>query len=253
MQLIQKIKIKDKIIHNFNKSAVNYDKIATVQLECAKYLVNQLIKNFNPQRINNILDLGAGTGFVSRLLVDKYPKSYYTLNDLSINMLNLAKQSLNINDKLINLIIGDLEKINFSYHDLIVSNLALQWVVDLEKTLLKFYQKTKFFAFSCLLNGTFTSWGDYFKDLEIKLPINFYPNLEELTKLLESLPAKQRFFKVKEYPLLFANPLMFMRYLKNLGAGVNYQPIGFSILKKLMQDKKPLTVTYKVFFGIIEK
>ena len=168
-------------------------------------------------------------------------------------MLNLAKHSLNINDKLINLIIGDLEKINFTYHDLIVSNLALQWVVDLEKTLFKFYQKAKFFAFSCLLNGTFTSWGDYFKDLEIKLPINFYPNLEELTKLLESLPAKQRFFKVKEYPLLFANPLMFMQYLKNLGAGVNYQPIGFSILKKLMQDKKPLTVTYKVFFAIIEK
>ena len=120
-----KNQMKDRITNNFNRSAINYDKVAVVQLECAKYLVKQLIKKFNPKNIKNILDLGAGTGFVSRLLVDNYPSSNYSLNDLSINMLNLAKQSLNINDKLINLIIGDLEKNNFDQKP--HNNIAYGW------------------------------------------------------------------------------------------------------------------------------
>ena len=41
--------------------------------------------------ISDILDLGAGTGFLTKYLYDKYPNANYKLIDVSEQMLEIAK------------------------------------------------------------------------------------------------------------------------------------------------------------------
>ncbi len=53
---------------------------------------------------------------------------------------------------------------------------------------------------------------------------------------------------VMDVPISFDNPLLFMRYLKSLGASGSNNKMSLIKLKELLQEQKePLTVSYKIF------
>jgi len=81
-----------------------------------------------------------------------------------------------------------------------------------------------------------------------------YPTLDELILFFKQLKTDKIHFEVKDFKLNFANSLLFMRYLKKIGAGSVNSITPINVLKSLiLNNKKPLEVTYKVFFGIIKK
>lgn len=125
-------KAKSSIRQRFNRAAHSYDQYAHVQREAAGWLVDSLPKNSL-----KILEIGCGTGNLTRLLVEKFPEARIDALDFAETMVTYARQKA-----------GSAERVQFhcedgesfirttaARYDLVVSNATLQWFNDLPGTL----------------------------------------------------------------------------------------------------------------------
>lgn len=115
----------------FNKAASHYDHHALIQYEVGHRLLKRLdCIPFSPRYI---LDLGSGTGALTRELRSRFPDSIIVGLDLAHNMIQQALQSpLHQSHDLFYLCanMGSLPFKDQSF-DLIFSNFTLQWANDL--------------------------------------------------------------------------------------------------------------------------
>ncbi len=128
---------KRAIKKSFNRSASNYNQAAVLQHEVLSRLSERLdYINLKP---STILDIGCGTGKGIKKLTKHYSKAKVIGFDLAFNMLKQSKKEFGLFNKT-RLINADMENlpIKDDSFDLIFSNLALQWVNDLEQTLKEF-------------------------------------------------------------------------------------------------------------------
>lgn len=243
---------KQQIRNSFDNSHLSYDDAARIQKNCAQDLLSILeneLQSFYPK---TFLDLGTGTGTMSILLKKKFPFSKITLNDISPKMINLASNNLGNTD--VTLLQGDMEAVDFGYHDLIISNFAMQWVNDLKTTLEKSYQYSNVLAFTCLLDGTFKEWSVLFEEMSISTPVPAYPHKKDLMTFLLSLNPKKSKFTTSKFKLEFSNIREFIHYLKHIGASYSSVDVKVSDLKKILKySPGKFTVTYEVFFAILSK
>jgi len=232
---INKLKIKN----NFDQASSSYDQVAHIQEVCAALLVDYFIKEFPAFVPYNILDIGAGTGFSTKSLIKHFPSSHYLLNDISSNMLEQAKLKF-INYNNINFDCSDMELKEFEHYDLIISNFALQWTENLEEIIRKLKKKSKILAFTCLLDGTFKEWP---------FTLN-YPRREELEQNCILLNPKYFTSKIEEFNISFTSVKEFLLYLRKLGANGCDKNCNIIPLRKILEN--PITLSYKVFFGMLE-
>ncbi len=234
----------------FDAASASYDHVASVQQFAAEFLLRQLElnwPNFNPQ---SVLELGAGSGYLSELILARFPQSTLILNDLSAKMLDRAKSRLN--SAAITYVCGDFDELQFAEVDLLISNLALQWSTDLEKTLTKGYLSAKRFAFSGLLQGTFFEWDAVFKACQLPSPVHRYCTRREVETMLSALNPKDFFFATQTVRLSFENAHAIMRYLQNLGASLGQQALSVAELKRVIkQFQQPMQLTYQLFFALL--
>jgi len=84
----------NEIKNHFNNLAEEYDSRRKFILPCFDdfyYRSVSLLKYFNKD-FSNIVDLGAGTGLLTKVLYEMYPNANYTLIDVSQDMLKIAKE-----------------------------------------------------------------------------------------------------------------------------------------------------------------
>ena len=118
---------------NFSRYAESYDKYCDVQNLCAE----ELISKIGPKGFKSILDIGCGTGNFTRLLKDKFPNAKITAIDISRDMLRIAKEKLK--DQGVEFLEDDAETVILERRfDLIASNATLQWMDDLERSLVSY-------------------------------------------------------------------------------------------------------------------
>jgi malonyl-CoA O-methyltransferase len=189
---------KQKIEKNFDAASTSYEQVATVQKLCAQHLVNMLKAHFKTLNPSSIFDVGAGTGYVAWLLQYYFPAAEYTLNDVSNGMLNIAKRKFSGKENF-SFLPGDIEKNYFGKHELIVSNLSLQWADDLAYILKKLYAQSKNLAFSLLLWGTFDEWNARLNSFGLTDLIKVYPHQQWLQDLLQTLKPLALHIEVKEF------------------------------------------------------
>lgn len=238
---------------NFSRASSSYDNVAFVQKECATKLVNLLKSCFPEFYPQSVLDLGTGTGYIPEILFSFFPQSKFTLNDISPDMLEKTREKL-AGYKEVEFILGDMEILDFGFQDLIISNLALQWVRNLKKTIKKSYNNSGIFVFSCLLDGTFNEWSRIFTKYLLPVPTYRYPSKQELENYLLYLKPKKYFFSSQEFTLCFPSASEFIRYLKNLGANQGSQKIFLPDLKKIVKSyTDKIDITYEVFFGVLSQ
>jgi len=153
------LKLK-QIQTRFNKASRSYDDVAIVQKNAAKFLVDKLFnhQNFIPK---TVLDLGSGTGYITELLLKKFPKSSFYLNDIADEMVAVCKAKFSQATNIYYLP-GDMMRLNTDIYHCVVSNLALQWVSNLEDALRFFCSKSSnVFAFSTLFRWNIRGMGKY--------------------------------------------------------------------------------------------
>jgi len=242
--------LKD-IQQRFNQASQTYDGVAIVQQYAAHFLVDRMLidNHFEPK---TIFDVGTGTGYVAYLLSLLFKEAHFYLNDIADKMLNVCQNKL-ASLSHVHYLLGDVRTVKQASYDLVISNLAIQWIDDLT-TIIPFlnHQTTHTFAFSALLNGTFNEWKQI---LSLYQPFEIldYPTLDQLLQVCQSNKRRNQIFEYAcmDIPLSFPSAMAFMRYLKLLGASAAARSAHSHHLKKLIQcHSNSLTVTYKIFFGI---
>lgn len=124
----------------FDENADKYDKIRKLIIPCFDDLYNITRDLANSKREDpKILDLGAGTGLLTKYLFEKYPQGEFTLVDLSDEMLKIAKNRFRgLNN--FKYIAEDYLTYNFdNSFDMIISSLSIHHLEDENKK--KLYKK----------------------------------------------------------------------------------------------------------------
>jgi len=124
----------------FDENADKYDKIRKLIIPCFDDLYNITRNLANSKREDpKILDLGAGTGLLTKYLLEKYPQGEFTLVDISEEMLKIAKHRfMGLNN--FKYIAEDYLAYNFdNSFDMIISSLSIHHLEDENKK--KLYKK----------------------------------------------------------------------------------------------------------------
>jgi len=123
---------------HFEKAAKTYDAAAVLQREIAKRMGERL--DYIKHQPKTVLDAGCGTGFITKDLLKRYPKSQIISLDLALNMTLKTKEQGSWFRKP-RLVCADAEQIPLKDDsiDLIVSNLMIQWSNDLTKMFTGFH------------------------------------------------------------------------------------------------------------------
>lgn len=151
---------KVKLSRRFSKGAKDYDKYARVQ----KTMGDSLVSKAKDDGVKHILEIGCGTGYVTKKLIEKYPDAEIDAVDIAMGMIQHASSS--ISDDRVNFICGDVEEMQLTKkYDLIISNATFQWFNDLKGTLKKldsYLDDGGFILFSTFGVNTFTELKECF-------------------------------------------------------------------------------------------
>ena len=120
--------INKNLIHDrFAKNLENYNENAKIQKRMAERLVS-FVNNKKPQ---TILEIGSGTGFLTKFAVENFEFNYYKAIDIVENSESYIKEISSD----IEFVVADIEQYlscSSEKFDLIISNASLQWVEDFE-------------------------------------------------------------------------------------------------------------------------
>lgn len=271
---------KELLKKHFSKNAVNYDNYAVVQ----KRMANELIKIINPYKNNfsdrlKILEVGCGTGYLTRSIINAFPNARITAVDIASGMIDICRK--NIVKENVDFLCEDIEEVTLNDEfDIIVSNATFQWLNNFEKTLKKLcslLKKDGIICFSTFGSNTFNELHISYNKAKEKLKIandtkpgqTFY-NLEDLSDLcISSLGHKGILnftIKTKEFNQIeyFKSVKEFLCSVKKIGANnsnKNQNSKSPLIVKEMMKiydrcfrnDKNMVKATYHCMFLTIEK
>ncbi|TLX73068.1 malonyl-ACP O-methyltransferase BioC [Labilibacter sediminis] len=124
---------KDLLQKRFRCASKTYDKHAVVQKTMAGVLVDVAL-NHIPKKQNSMMELGCGTGLLTREITECFQAQDYTANDLvpevEENIRQIIGQKQNISFQFQQ---GDAERIDMgNKKDVIWSGATIQWIEDLD-------------------------------------------------------------------------------------------------------------------------
>lgn len=201
------MQLDPKLIKNkFKKSMDKYDENALVQKVMAEKLVDVLDK----KHYDKILELGCGTGILTRKISENISYEKYYVNDI-------VEKSKFYVDKIISeniFICGNAQKIKLPVKvDLIISNAMFQWFNNLDKVLEYYYS---------ILNdcGTiaFTTFSpDNFSEIKSVTGLTLdYKTVDEIREILGK-NFEVIYLENFDHKLNFTNPLEILAHMKNTG------------------------------------
>ena len=243
---------KDLVKFIFQKIINTYDNCAVIQKEMAHLLIEKILANCG-NSFDKVFEFGAGTGFLSKNMLNRISFKEYCANDI-IEESEFCIKNI-INDA--KFMAGDIEKINLEEKfDLIVSNAVMQWITDIDELLLKIHRNLTdkgFFAF--------TTFGEQnFK--EIKETTGVSLNYLKTETLKQKCAHK---FEITEFEeniqtLCFDSPLDVLKHIKYSGTnGIKTQNWTPSKLKKFDEYYRQsfginnrVTLTYNPVYVILK-
>ncbi|WP_432663574.1 malonyl-ACP O-methyltransferase BioC [Wukongibacter baidiensis] len=177
---------KDKLKRRFSRNAKQYDEYARVQ----KVMGDSLVEKIKKDKVDpiSILEIGCGTGYVTRLLIDNFPKAKITAVDIAPGMIEYVNSTIDSDN--VRLFCGDIEDMILEEkYDLIISNATFQWFNDFDRTLDKLVKQLNqngVLSFSTFGKGTFSELHQTFK------------KIRELLKIEENISPGQSFLSLNE-------------------------------------------------------
>ncbi len=234
----------------FEKSMAKYDENALVQQLMAEKLVKALI-NCAGKNFANILELGAGTGLLTKQLTGCVNYKKYYANDLVEKSGSYLKSI--VSD--CKFICGNAQKIKTSSKmDLIISNAMFQWFSNLEKVL--GHYRTILNPAGTIAFSTFAP--DNFKEIKSLTGLALdYKEPDEIRSILEK-NYKVLYLEKFDYKLNFTTPLEILAHMKHTGVNsLGAKHWGILEVKDFCDKYKSLypdlTLTYSPVIVVAEK
>jgi len=249
--------VNKKLIRRaFNSATKTYDVAADWQKNVGNILLDYL-KPIQPQH-KTILDLGAGTGYMTKNLQQQYPDNQYIVLDIAEDMLQFCRQHFNKNQ----LICADAETLALSSNsiDIIVSNMVLHWCRSLTNTLKeqsRILIKGGLLFFSILGPESLLSLKTAWQHVDHHTHINDFPDVTTIQKACYNSGFSLLHFERHEIQKNYRNVFELMNHLKATGAkniSAN-KPKGLIGKQKIQhlneQYKNP--IHYEIFTGVLQK
>ena len=261
----------------FERAAASYDAHAVLQCEVCDRLLERLdFMKLTPQQI---LDVGAGTGYGLQQLRTRYAAANLIGLDLSPTMLTLARAKLPATSWLdrvssrftpkpaahTDFVCADMERLPLKSHsvNLLWSSLALQWANDLEATLRDFYRTLApggLLMFATFGPDTLKELRSAFAHIDDAPHVNRFADLHDIGDMLVNAGFASPVMEMEIMTLTYADLKSLMTDLKGIGAHnaavVRRRGLlGKSAWQKLEQEYERhrmngrLPATYEVIYG----
>ena len=168
-----------------------------------------------------ILELGAGTGQLTRLLADRFPDVPIDAVDVAEKMIEHSRAKFSRFPQ-INWIVGDAQTYwGGDRYPLIVSSAALHWVVDLRATFENIFQSLKpggTFALGMMLQGTLKELHELRREIAPeKTPALTLPTYEETKACLQTAGFRVERRKHSEEEIIYPDAKAFLRAIHEQG------------------------------------
>ena len=209
---------KDLIKQRFSKNLCHYDNNAFIQ----KKMVEKLISLLPKQKYNNILEIGCGTGLLTKKIIDNVEFEYYEANDIVFE----CQKYIESIDSKIKFIPCDMEeyiKNTTRKYDLIISNASFQWIENLEKFLTQITSKLS--DDGVLLFSTFGE-KNYKELFDITQKGLNYVSKNDILKMVPKAKIEEEILQLE-----FQEPIEVLKHLKLTGVNA---------LEKVFWTKKNL-------------
>jgi len=220
-------------IRQFSRFAGSYQERKIVQSRVARHLVER-----TSRRGGRILDLGAGSGEIYRLLPWKAERFYAV--DASEEMLALHPPC----DKKILCDFDhescwrELETLGI---DQVFAASSLQWSRDLEGVLGRIAALTPHVSLAIFTASTFRT---------IHAMASIPSPIPEKRRIIEAIRSHFRAtIEVREYKLFFSDPLEMFRYIKRSGVSSGERKLGYKELKRLIRAYPLPYLEFEVVFA----
>lgn len=212
---------KKKIASCFGSAASYYDKQAELQQQVA----DRLIASLQPWRDilpgGPIIELGSGTGFVTKGLAELYSEREIEVTDLSDEMVAYSRSKFKQYD---NLSFRNLDAetipVDEPHYSMTISGFTAQWFKDPAKTLAQWLEVTKpggLLLASFPGNESFPQWKAKCEELGLPFTANPLPDVEEMVVKMSLGPAQVDYYE-DTITQTFESARYFFKHLKNIGA-----------------------------------
>ncbi|WP_299582321.1 malonyl-ACP O-methyltransferase BioC [uncultured Microbulbifer sp.] len=248
---------KPAVARSFGRAASSYDSCAHLQRAVCRQLVKLAERHWTP---SNIVDLGSGTGFGSKLLRHHFPDARIVALDLSEDMLRFARKERPQADAYI---AADAEQLPLADGsvDLLFSSMALQWCYRLPQLfaeLRRVLSPKGHCLVATLGPGTLAELRDSWAEVDSGVHVNRFLPLVNWREAATQSQLKGEVLDEQRL-LYFDNLRQLMRELKGVGAhNINRAAergmTGRSKLRRLaesyeaLRQPKGLPLSYEVIY-----
>jgi malonyl-CoA O-methyltransferase len=229
---------KELLANRFSTASDLYEDATPIQSKMAQNLFNEVLRLTFGKNIRNILELGCGSGRLTKKLVKEFPRSKITAIDIAPNMVDLAKTK----SPTVNFIIGDIEKVVFDFEekfDLIISNATIQWFENKQKTMQQInnlLEQSGVLAIATFGDKTFYELSKSFAesylkhDLEVRSHVVKMPSVATWKTIFSNEKVSEEIFTQT-----FPSVREFLKSIQSAGA-VNSAKENSTIPKKVLLD-----------------
>ncbi|WP_031433076.1 malonyl-ACP O-methyltransferase BioC [Methylomarinum vadi] len=254
---------KNKVRRSFSAASDSYDGLAELQRRVALRLLDKTDFSCN---VETIVDVGCGTGFFTRHALKRFQCKQMLAMDIALPMLDMARQ--NIVRSELNCFCADAENLPLasSSVDKIMSNLALQWCLDLDsvfagfRRVLKEDGKLLFSTFGpATLQELKTAWAT----VDRYSHVNDFYSLKQIERILRLSGFRPIMAESVMEKSFYPSVMALMNELKGIGAhnvtkGRNKNPTTRSQLQQMIaaypvDEKQRVTASYEIIYIAAEK
>jgi malonyl-CoA O-methyltransferase len=204
----------------FERASAGYEGAASLQARVAAELFERLgAFRFTPRVV---LDLGAGTGRLTRELARRYPRARVVALDLSAGMLREARRHQWLWRRF-ERVCGDALRLPLkdASIDVVFSSLMLQWCEPLDAALAQVRRVLKpggFFAFSTFGTDTLQELRSAWAQADGYSHVNHFPDVHEIGNAVVRAGLMEPVLDVDRIETHHPDTLSLMRELKAIGA-----------------------------------
>ena len=244
---------KQRISDAFGAAAGRYDDHAGPQRQAAA-LVADLAFRQMPGGAGRILEIGCGTGLLTRDVQARWPGAEMVVTDLSPGMLAKAASNGLVAGRFMTMD-GEAPLFDGPWFDLILSSLAFQWFDDLAGAigrLVALLRPGGSLIFSTMGQGSFARWRAAHGACGLVAGVPDYPTLPDLRAILARFDDAFAFDEVVALEGQGARALL--AHLKGIGAvvpGEGRNPLNVKDLRRVMAayDASGGRDQYELLFG----
>ena len=241
----------------FGAAAASYDAHADLQLEVARRLAERIAALPLPPA-PRVLEIGCGTGFLTRALAPRLPGARWVITDLAEAMVRECRRGFP-GEAAFLVMDGERPSLAGGF-DLICASLALQWFDDIGPALAGWATLLRpggSLAFATLAAGTFATWREAHQELGLSAGVPDYPSAEQLTGFLPGGGTGR--IEIEPVCCPYPDGRTFLETLRRIGADVpaeGHRPLPPGQLRRVLRRFPPpagIVETYQTAYGFFRR